>query len=155
MTAAASPQQKVMTVLGLLGLIPFFAPPLRLTDGLGLGLAWPVLQALYAAVILAFLGGGRAAQASFSTEGDTRVIIWAMAPPLVGFGLGAVAASSAAKPAVTAGALLGLALALAAQGAWDISAKSLPLWYRRLRLPLTVLACLALVTGALLAGFAS
>jgi len=154
-TAAAGSRQKVMTALGVLGLVPFIAAPLRLVDLLGPGVAWPSLQALYAAVILAFLGGVRAAHAAFAIEGETRVIVMAMAPPLVGFGLGAAATSSPARPEVTAGALLGLAVALAAQGAWDINAKALPDWYRRLRLPLTVIACLALAAGALLAGYAS
>lgn len=149
MTAAAGRQQTVMTALGVLGLIPFIAAPLRLMDSFGPGLAWSSLQAIYAAVILAFLGGVRAAHAAFASQGDTRVIVAAMAPPLVGFGLGAVATFGPVRADITAGALLGLALALAVQGAWDVNAKALPDWYRRLRLPLTVAACLALAAGAL------
>ncbi|PIB90819.1 DUF3429 domain-containing protein [Caulobacter sp. FWC2] len=142
----------MMTALGVLGLIPFVAAPLRLMDGFGPGLAWTSLQAIYAAVILAFLGGVRAAHAAFAVESDTRVIVAAMAPPLVGFGLGAAATFNPARTDITAGALLGLALALAVQGAWDVNARTLPDWYRRLRIPLTVVACLALASGALLAG---
>lgn len=154
MSDGAGRQQRMMTGLGVLGLITFVAAPLRLLDGLAPGLAWTSLQAVYAAVILAFLGGVRAAHAAFADEGDTRVIVAAMAPPLAGFALGAAATFNPARTDITAGALLGLALALAAQGAWDVNARTLPGWYRRLRLPLSVVACLALVTGALLAGSA-
>lgn len=146
---------RVMAALSIGGLIPFVAAPLRLTDALGLGLDWASLQAVYAAAILAFLGGVRAALAAFAPRSDVRVLVVSMAPPLVGFGLAAAAVAGPLSASRTAGALLGLCLALAAQGAWDIGSKALPTWYRQLRLPVTIAACLALIAGALLAGSAA
>lgn len=74
-----------------------------------------------------------------------------MIPPLVGFALAAAAFAGQSVTAQSVVCLLGLALALAVQGAWDISAPGLPDWYRQLRAPLTLAACLSLVTGAVLA----
>lgn len=147
---ASAGAAKAMTVLGVLGLIPFVAPPLLfLASLLPAGTAW-IAQAAYAGAILAFLGGVRAAQAALGARADIATLVIAMAPPIVGFAVAALV-SGAGSPALVSAGLLGLALALAAQGAWDMTARALPDWYRKLRLPLTVVACGALLVGALLA----
>lgn len=149
-SAARAAAAKPMAVLGALGLIPFVAPPLMFLTGLlPAGTAW-IAQAAYGGAILAFLGGVRAAQAALGARADIATLVIAMAPPIVGFAVAAFVAS-AGSPALVSAGLLGLALALAAQGAWDIMARTLPDWYRKLRLPLTVVACGALLVGALLA----
>lgn len=141
---------RAMTVLGALGLIPFVAPPLLFLAGLlPAGTAW-IAQAAYAGAILAFLGGVRAAQAALGARADIATLVIAMAPPIVGFAVAALVAG-AGSPAMVSGGLLGLALALAAQGVWDMTAQTLPDWYRKLRLPLTIVACGSLLVGALLA----
>lgn len=141
---------RAMAALGALGLIPFVAPPLLVLTGvLPTETAW-IAQAAYAGAILAFLGGVRAAHAALGARADIATLVIAMAPPIVGFAVAALVAG-AGSPAVVSIGLLGLALALAAQGAWDMTAPSLPDWYRKLRLPLTVVACGALLVGALLA----
>ena len=141
---------RAMAVLGALGLIPFVAPPLLfLVGALPAGTAW-IAQAAYAGAILAFLGGVRAAQAALGARADIATLVIAMAPPIVGFAVAALVAGAGSSALVAAG-LLGLAVALAAQGAWDMTARTLPDWYRKLRLPLTVVACGSLLVGALLA----
>ncbi|AAK24940.1 DUF3429 domain-containing protein [Caulobacter vibrioides] len=141
---------RAMTVLGALGLIPFVAPPLLFLAGVLPGQTAWIAQAAYAGAILAFLGGVRAAQAALGARADIATLVIAMAPPIVGFAVAALVAG-AGSPALVSSGLLGLALALAAQGAWDMTAGALPDWYRKLRLPLTVVACGALLVGALLA----
>lgn len=147
---ASAGAARAMTVLGALGLIPFVAPPLLFLAGLlPAGTAW-IAQAAYAGAILAFLGGVRAAHAALGARADIATLVIAMAPPIIGFAVAALVAG-AGSPALVSAGLLGLALALAAQGAWDMTARALPDWYRKLRLPLTVVACGALLVGALLA----
>lgn len=149
-TRAGADAAKAMVLLGALGLIPFVAPPLLVLTGLiPAGAAW-IAQAAYAGAILAFLGGVRAAHAALGARADIATLVVAMAPPIVGFAVAALVAS-AGSPAMVSVGLLGLAIALAAQGAWDMTARTLPDWYRKLRLPLTVVACGALLVGALVA----
>jgi hypothetical protein len=149
-SAVGAGAARAMAVLGALGLIPFVAPPLLFLAGLlPAGAAW-IAQAAYAGAILAFLGGVRAAQAALGARADIATLVIAMAPPIVGFAVAAVVAG-AGSAAMVSGGLLALAVALAAQGAWDMTARTLPDWYRKLRLPLSVVACGALLVGALLA----
>jgi hypothetical protein len=149
-SAARAPAAKPMAILGALGLIPFVAPPLLFLAGvLPAVTAW-IAQAAYAGAILAFLGGVRAAQAALGARADIAALVIAMTPPIVGFAVAALVAG-AGSPAMVSGGLLALALALAAQGVWDMTAQTLPDWYRKLRLPLTIVACGSLLVGALLA----
>lgn len=148
----ARSQAKLMTWLGGLGLIPFLAPPVLRIDWFEPVLSWSSIQIVYAAAILSFLGGVRAAQAVFSDDCRPDTLILAMAPPLAGWALAAVGVMGQSKPKLAADALLGMAAALAAQGVWDVTSKPLPEWYRQLRLPLTAMACVGLVIGAAVAG---
>ncbi|MDR6626861.1 DUF3429 domain-containing protein [Caulobacter segnis] len=145
-------QAKLMTWLGAFGLIPFLAPPVLRIDWFEPTLAWSSLQIVYAAAILSFLGGVRAAQAVFSDDCRSDTLVLAMAPPLVGWALAAIGVMGQGEPRLAANALLGMTAALAAQGVWDLTAKALPDWYRQLRLPLTAMACVGLVIGAAAAG---
>lgn len=145
-------QAKLMTWLGAFGLIPFLAPPVLRIDWFEPVLSWSSLQVVYAAAILSFLGGVRAAQAVFSDDCRSDTLVLAMAPPLVGWALAAVGVMGQTEPRLAADALLGMAAALAAQGVWDVTSGALPEWYRQLRLPLTAMACIGLVIGAAVAG---
>ena len=145
-------QAKLMTWLGAFGLIPFLAPPVLRIDWFEPALSWSSLQIIYAAAILSFLGGVRAAQAVFSDDCRSDTLILAMAPPLVGWALAVIGVMGQGEPRLAANALLGMTAALVSQGVWDLTAKALPDWYRRLRLPLTAMACVGLVIGAAAAG---
>lgn len=145
-------QAKLMTWLGAFGLIPFLAPPVLRIHWFEPMLSWSSIQVVYAAAILSFLGGVRAAQAVFSDDCRSDTLVLAMAPPLVGWMLAAVGVMGQSEPRLAADALLGMAAALAAQGVWDVTSNALPEWYRQLRLPLTAMACVGLVIGAAVAG---
>lgn len=146
------PQARLMALFGALGLVPFLAPPVLRMDWFGPALTWTSLQACYGAVILSFLGGVRAAEAVLVEGTEPRTLILAMAPPLVGWALAAVSVVGHGDPRLSTIALLGLAAALTAQGVWDATSRTLPDWYRQLRLPLTAMACVGLVVGAAVAG---
>ncbi len=149
---ASEKQAQLLTALGVLGLFPFVVPPVLGFEALAGGLDWRTAQALYGATILGFLGGVRAACAAFAQTPRLADIVLSMAPPLAGYGLAAVAIGGRGSPGATGQALFGLAIAFAVQGVWDLGAKDLPYWYRRLRLLLTIAATLALIAGGLRAG---
>ncbi len=135
---------RAVWIWGLLGLIPFLAPPM-------IGALFPDHASIsaralivYGAVILSFLGGARWGLAVGQTPVKPRVIALAMTPPLVGWAL------VLAPPHHARLQLLGLALALIAQGVWDDRARDLPTWYPRLRRVLTLGAGLGLLAGAAL-----
>jgi hypothetical protein len=126
---------------GQLGLIPFFAPSL-------LGWFWPTAAALaasalaiYAALILSFLGGGRWGMALQAPSVDNRVVSLAMLPSLAGFALLLLSSEYRGWQ------LAGLAAAHMLQGAWDLRAATVPTWYAGLRGRLTLAAVLGLVLG--------
>ena len=128
-----------VAIYGGLGLILFWAPTAiawarpELTD------AMRTVLAIYAALILSFLGGARWAFAVAQTGPSARTVTLAMLPTLVGFGL-LLAPESARLP--------GLAIALAAMGVWDLRPGDPPPWYPRLRAPLTVAAVGGVLLGA-------
>lgn len=96
----------------------------------------------YGAVILSFLGGARwGIEIHRNGEASGRIMIISMVPALIGF-----AAFAVPVPYVFAM----LAVAFAAQGAWDsFSAHSgmVPQWYGKMRIVLTVLVCAALIVA--------
>jgi hypothetical protein len=139
-TPSAGPVPRVVAVYGVLGLIPFWAPSVA-------GLARPDLAgpmreglAIYAALILSFLGGARWGFDVARPRPSGIVVSLAMLPTLAGFGL-LLAPVWARLP--------GLAIALAVMGAWDVRAGDPPPWYPRLRIPLTLGAVGGVVVGAL------
>jgi hypothetical protein len=127
--------------LGRLGLIPFLAPGLA-------GWIWPASApaagaalAVYAALILSFLGGGRWGMAVAAQQVDGRIVSLAMLPSLAGFAL-------LMLPAEARGwQLAGLAAAHILQGAWDLRATTVPPWYAGLRGQLTLVAVAGLALG--------
>lgn len=138
------PVPRVILVYGLLGLIPFLAPPLvglfapRLAGPASMGLA------LYGALILSFLGGARWGLAVAAPRPGGWTVTLAMLPTLVGLGLMLM------PPTAQTERLLGLAAALALHLLWDRRSTGLPSWYPALRTLLTVGAVGGLVAGAAL-----
>jgi hypothetical protein len=130
-------------LFGVLGLIPFFAPLLApLLPGVPISAARQA-QALYAALILSFLGGTRFGRA-LDAPGAGGVIAASMAPTLLAFAVLLPGSPLGRWPSVA------LAGGLAAQWIWDQGARSLPRGYRRLRLALSLGACLSLLLGSVL-----
>lgn len=131
--------------LGLAGLVPFVVLAAWLA-AIPLDHVWRAdtvrLLSTYAAVILSFLGGarwglavagtGRLAARDFALSVLPSLVGWAalFLPPHYGFVL--------------------LAVAFAAQGAWDAlsgQAGALPLWFARLRTLLTIVVVIAMIVA--------
>ncbi|MBC7506421.1 MAG: DUF3429 domain-containing protein [Sandarakinorhabdus sp.] len=131
-------------VYGILGLIPFFLPPL--VSGVSpahagiLGLV-PVI---YGALILSFLGGARWGQEAARPQPRLGVISLSMLPTLAGLTLLLATWLDRHAQLVAMAALFGL------QFVWDAGSLGLPAWYTRLRLILTVGAVAALLAMAAL-----
>jgi hypothetical protein len=130
-------------IYGLLGVIPFVAPALA-------GLAFPafkatagLLLALYAGLILSFLGGARWGFANTVATPRFTVVSLSMLPTLVALALLALPAEARRLQ------LFGLAAALALHWLWDIGSDGLPGWYARLRSLLTAGAVAGLLAGAI------
>ena len=129
--------------LALAGFIPFAAMSVWLAgfaeDHPSYGFTLLLLTA-YGAVILSFLGGARwGMEIHRGEEANGLVLVASMLPPLIAFG-----AFFVGTPYVYAM----LAVAFAAQGAWDsfaAHAGNIPHWYGRMRIVLTVLVVLALI----------
>jgi hypothetical protein len=134
---------RVVLAYGLLGLIPFLAPPL--IGGLFPDHAAFAARALalYGGLILSFLGGARWAMAVRHEPVDGRIVSLAMLPTLVALALLLLPDDRRAAQ------LAGLALALLIHGVWDIRSRGLPDWYPRLRLILTLGGVIGLTAGAL------
>lgn len=140
------PIPRSVLVYGLLGLIPFLAPPL-------VGFATPahagilsLVVLVYAALILSFLGGARWGQEVARPAPRAGVVTLAMLPTLAGFAL-LLATSIERSSSLTAmAALFGMHFF------WDAAATDLPPWYTRLRLVLTAGAIAGLAAMAWLAG---
>jgi len=130
-------------IYGLLGLIPFLAPPL--IGGLFPDYAAFAARALalYGGLILSFLGGARWAMAVRQAPVDARIVSLAMIPTLVALAVLLLPAE------LRAAQLAVLALALLIHGAWDVWSSGLPDWYPRLRLILTLGGTAGLSAGAL------
>lgn len=134
----------VAWALGLAGLIPFWGAALALWVGPPTlrGAALLALLA-YAAVILSFVGGARWGVEAARPEGPRAApLVLSILASLLAWG--ALVGAASVPPA---GQLLLLGAGLLLAGLWDILAASLPSWYRRLRMVLTVGALLAVVVG--------
>lgn len=135
--------------LGLAGAIPFVAGMVAYANGGLLGVSADLaLRATlaYGAVILSFLGGirwGIALGLAGEEKRDARLML-SVVPSLLGW----VALLLPAFPA-----LVLLAVAFAAQGAWDVGDvkdDGAPDWFATLRLMLTALVCSLLSVTAVL-----
>ena len=141
-------------LLGYAGLIPFalFAVlpwalhPRTGSDQVGLP-AFAALALLggYGAAILSFLGGIRwGIEVGRAEAPRSTVLALSVLPSLAAWLLQA----SLLWPGPV-WAFSGLLAAFTAQGGWDVRSPSLPAWFRRLRLHLTIGAILALSSGLL------
>ena len=132
-------------MLALIGFVPFAVLALWLY-GIAPGHPWRqgtiLLLTTYGAVVLSFLGGIRWGLALFVREGHReRDIILSIVPPLTGW------IAVIVPPPLT---FVFLAVAFAAQGAWDsltLTPEAVPSWYRRVRIQLTLLVVAALVVA--------
>jgi hypothetical protein len=132
---------------GLLGLIPFLAPPIVAVSRPDLAGAAVRVQVLYGALILSFLGGVRWGLAVIGPAAPRAATITLSMIPTVG-AFGIVTLMSRA-PRLE---LLALAVALVAHWGWDLRASEAPTWFARLRTILTVGAAAGLLAGAWAAG---
>ena len=130
--------------LGLAGLLPFAVPLLPMMTGNPITAdRAALLQMVYAAVILSFLGGIRWGAALKLPRGplQSTLFVLSVLPSLAGFA------------ALVLPATVGLVLLIGSfllQGAWDVQAaqnRRLPPWFATLRAILTTGAVLALVAG--------
>jgi hypothetical protein len=125
--------------LGLAGLIPFYAASvLDLTLDPLMGGLGDAVFAVYAAVILSFLGGARwGLELARSPDAPSMLrLVFSVTPSLIGWAI--ALAHVVIGPAYMTSAF---ALAFAAQYVWDRAAASellAPAWYGRLRFILTV-----------------
>ncbi|MCO5082558.1 MAG: DUF3429 domain-containing protein [Rhizobiaceae bacterium] len=140
--AEASDFQRRVRLLGYAGLVPFVVLSLWLY-GIAEDHPWHTitiaLLVAYSAIVLSFLGGIRWGIAMQTREGGARALAPSLVPALVGW-----LAPFVLQPYCFAI----LAVAYAAQGAWDsLSAGNgaLPEWYGRMRVRLTIVAVATLV----------
>jgi hypothetical protein len=139
-----APIPGIVLLYGLLGLIPFLAPPM-------LSLLYPsikplaaTLEALYGGLILSFLGGARWGLAIPAARPSKLDVTLSMLPTLAALGLLALPAE------FNRNRMFYMAIALGLQWVWDIDSDGLPSWYSRLRSMLTAGAVVGLASGALL-----
>jgi hypothetical protein len=131
--------------LALAGFLPFAVLALWLF-GIAADHPWRqatiLLLAGYGAIILSFLGGIRWGIAILASSGERqRDLILSLVPPLVGW-----MALTAAPPLI----FVILAVAFAAQGAWDsltLAPGMAPDWFRRVRIQLTIMVVAAMVVA--------
>ena len=132
-------------VLGAAGLIPFFLAGAALWAGpqrFGqLVFIAPVALLAYAATIVSFLGGVRWGAEMVRPGGARPQMLALSTVPQVMAWLLVVA------PIPTVTRYAGLMLLVALTAVADAASSDLPLWYRRLRIPLSVGAAAALASG--------
>ncbi len=143
--AAATPIPRIVLGYGLVGLVPFVAPPLfSLWSPAHAGFLG-VVSLGYGALILSFLGGARWGQEVARPAPRFGIISLAMLPTLAGLLL---LLGPGLAPSVQLGAMAGL---FGLHLLWDVGARDLPAWYPRLRTILTFGAVLGLVAMASIA----
>lgn len=140
MQASATP--RVVLIYGLLGLIPFLAPPLMgLWVPVHAGM-FAVVSLAYGALILSFLGGVRWGLAVARPDPGFGTITLSMLPTLLALVLLLLPGIAPARQ------LIALAMLLTLHFVWDAGSKGLPAWYPRLRGLLTLGAVAALLAMA-------
>jgi hypothetical protein len=127
---------------GLLGLIPFLAPPLLTAAVPAHGGFLALIALAYGALILSFLGGARWGLAVANPAPGLGTITVSMLPTLAGLAL--LLAPAVPRPLQ----LLAMAGLLTLQFVWDALSKGVPPWYPRLRAVLTLGAVTGLVAMA-------
>lgn len=135
---------RIVLAYGLLGVLPFLAPPvvtLALPDWRG---AAATVVVAYGALILSFLGGARWGLAVARPDPGAGVITLAMLPTLAALAIVMLPDTRRALQ------LAALAVLLLAHFAWDRVGRDLPAWYPRLRALLTAGAVTGLAAQAAL-----
>ena len=144
MTSRPGCTPPTVLIFGLLGIIPFWsvlATTLLEPAWVGISVA---VEAVYAALILSFLGGARWGLAVREPSPNLIVVGLAMTPTLAGLAI-LTFTHGLARPQ-----LLALAAALTLCWVWDGRAKDLPPWYRRFRSLLTLGAVSGLCVSVML-----
>ena len=137
-----APIPRSILAYGLMGLIPFLAPPL-LTAAIPAHGGFLALIALaYGALILSFLGGARWGLAVATPAPGFGTVSLAMLPTIAALAL--LLYPGLARPLQ----LLVMAVMLTLQFVWDALSAGLPPWYTRLRAMLTLGATTGLVAMA-------
>jgi hypothetical protein len=146
MTDGSTKLPRAVLVYGLLGIVPFWAPPVA-------SVLWPhvlplagVVAGVYGALILSFLGGARWGLEVMRAQPRVGIVSLAMLPTLIGLVLLLLPAEW------RVGQLWALAAALGLHWLWDVGARGLPPWYPRLRTILTLGAITGLAAMAVLVG---
>ena len=145
LAASQPPGVRTAWLLGVAGLLPFFAGAAGLWAGperMGPAVFYaPILLLAYAATIASFLGGARWGAEIVRPSGPRPIfLVSAVAPQLAAVAL-------VAAPLAALDRYAGLALVLLVQGVGDALSPELPAWYRSLRIPLTVGAVGAVIAG--------
>lgn len=117
--------------LGLFGLVPFMAPPLVGMAVPELNAAAASVQAVYAALILSFLGGARWGLAVTKASPRSATIVLAMLPSLAAWATLLLVRDPSWQ-------LAGMAALLVLHWGWDAASTGLPGWYPPLRGILTL-----------------
>ena len=128
---------------GLMGILPFWSLPLAVVLAPNWTGVAAVIEAVYAALILSFLGGARWGLAVQDASPNPVIVGLAMTPTLAGL---AVLVYMHGEMRLQ---LLSLAAALTLSWVWDLTATSLPPWYGSVRTGLTLAAVGGLCLGAL------
>lgn len=135
---------KIAVILGALGLIPFLVGTFFEFSG-GPGWGGPALR-YYAATILAFMGGihwGLAIAIAHPAEGQLRLqLVASVIPSLVAWLALLMPVTQGLTVMAIAFLLLFLGDIIAVKRGWA------PAWYPRLRMPLTAVVTLCLLTAA-------
>ena len=143
MTGRTDSAPQAVLAYGLLGIVPFWSLPLSALLAPNWAGVFAAVEAVYAALIVSFLGGARWGLAARDASPSPVTVGLAMTPTLWGL---AVLVFTHGEMRVQ---LLALAAALTLSWAWDFSAKDLPPWYGRFRTVLTLGAVGGLCVGAM------
>jgi hypothetical protein len=133
---------RIVFAYGLLGLIPFLAPPLLTVAVPAHGGALALVALAYGALNLSFLGGARWGLAVATPAPGLLTVSFAMLPTLAALAL--LLYPGLPRPLQ----LLALAALLTLHYVWDALSPGLPPWYPRLRAILTLGAATGLVAMA-------
>ena len=142
MNGRTDPAPQAVLAYGLLGIIPFWSLPLSALLAPNWAGVVAAIEAVYAALILSFLGGARWGLAVRDASPNPVVVGLAMTPTLAGLAT-LVFLHGAARLQLPV-----LAAALALSWGWDATAKEMPPWFARLRTGLTLGAVGGLCVGA-------
>ena len=148
MSILRSPIPRPALVYALAGLLPFLAcTVLVFLRGDDTQVAVTV-EALYAAVILSFLGGARWGIEIPRQVPRAGVITLTMMPSVLGFAT-ALWTMSGDQGTHAASGLGILAVLFVACGVWDVTSRDVPDWYPRLRIALTLCVVILLCVSGL------